>query len=608
MTGNNQDSSQSAPPQEVAALREQIVELTIQLREMRETVDAIHGGDVDALVVNGEIYTLESAGKVADRLRRDVLSQMDDAVFAFDADDRIIYLNAAAESRYSVQAGEALGQFITQVFTEVAAPEEDDLVFARPATPSLRPAKLSRHILKDGSSIYVETMLSTLSGHDGSTMGHLAVVRDVSERVRGAALLRESEARLRHVNEDLETAVQARTRELLAAEEALRHAQKMEAVGQLTGGIAHDFNNLLAVISTSLQVLSMKFKRGAVDDFEKYINMAQGSVTRAASLTQRLLAFARRQTLDPKPIEVSQLVHGLVELIERTVGPTVRTVVEVAPDLWTARLDSSQLENSILNLCINARDAMRPSGGTLKISARNASLGRDEAAAHQVDAGDFLVIGVSDTGGGMSEEVAARAFDPFFTTKPVGEGTGLGLSMVYGFAQQSGGNARIKSVQGVGTTIEMMFPRFEGDSTIAASKLPQDVSDGSKDSRGHTVLLVEDEDKLRALMAEALEIAGFKVIKTPDGASALTALGTLDKVDLLLTDVGLPGGMNGRQLAVQVRERRPEISVLFVTGYAESSSLRSGGLEPGMALMNKPFDLAVLVEKAREMAMLRKAV
>jgi PAS domain S-box-containing protein len=385
--------------------------------------------------------------------------------------------------------------------------------------------------------------------------------------------------------------------ELAVAQEALRQSQKMEAVGQLTGGIAHDFNNLLGGISASLQVLEGRLSKGRLDGVERYIGMGQDSVRRAAALTQRLLAFSRRQTLDPKPTDVNRLVGGMEELIRRTVGPGIALEVVGAGGLWPVRVDASQLENSLLNLCINARDAM-PDGGRLTIATANMSLDERAAAEHELAPGQYISLSVIDTGAGMSAEVMARAFDPFFTTKPLGRGTGLGLSMVYGFVRQSGGQVRIRSELGHGTTMCAYFPRHvgeAGDDEVAAAREAMARGDGE------TVLVIEDEATIRLLITEVLQEAGYQVIGAEDGRAGLRIVESTSRIDLLVTDVGLPGGMNGRQVADAARVMRPGLKVIFITGYAEKAAVGNGHLERGMAVLTKPFEVAALANKVRAM-------
>ncbi|MCE9658200.1 MAG: PAS domain-containing protein [Burkholderiales bacterium] len=422
--------------------------------------------------------------------------------------------------------------------------------------------------------------------------------RTAVERARGALALRESETRLREANESLEAKVQARTRELLEVEAKFRQAQKMEAIGQLTGGIAHDFNNLLGTISTSLQVLQKRLQGGLADNAERYIGMAQQSVRRAASLTQRLLAFSRQQTLDPKATDVNRLIGGFEEMIRRTVGPSVVVEVVGAGGLWPVRVDASQLENALLNLCINGRDAMAPAGGRLTIETANKWLDEDAAAERDLAPGQYISICVTDTGTGMTEEVISRAFDPFFTTKPVGAGTGLGLSMVYGFVRQSGGQVRVYSELGVGTTMCLYLPHHVGEAEPEPA--PREVRPAGR-SEGECVLLVEDEETIRFLVAEELEALGYHVTAVGDGPAALRVLESAARIDLLLTDVGLPGGLNGRQIADAGRARRPDLRVLFVTGYAQNAAVGNGLLGHGMEVVTKPFDVVALARRVRAM-------
>ena len=432
----------------------------------------------------------------------------------------------------------------------------------------------------------------------------LALIREVAERTRtaverarGAQGLRESELRLREANESLEAKVEARTRELLEVEAKFRQAQKMEAIGQLTGGIAHDFNNLLGTMSTSLQVLSKRLQSGQADGAERYIGMAQQSVRRAAALTQRLLAFSRQQTLDPRPTDVNRLIAGLEELIRRSVGPSVEVEVVGAGGLWPTRIDAPQLENALLNLCINARDAM-PGGGRLTMETANCWLDGHAAAERDLPPGQYISICVTDTGTGMTEEVKSRAFDPFFTTKPVGAGTGLGLSMVYGFVRQSGGQVRVYSELGVGTTMCLYLPRHLGSAEREATARE---SRPAQDSDGEAVLLVEDEESIRTLVAEELDSLGYRVTAVGDGPAALAVLQSDQRIDLLITDVGLPGELNGRQVADAGRARRPGLRVLFVTGYAQNAAVGNGLLDHGMEVVTKPFDLVALAGRIREM-------
>ncbi len=424
----------------------------------------------------------------------------------------------------------------------------------------------------------------------------LDFVRDVAQRTRMAVERRRAEESLQALAASLEEQVAARTDALMAAEAALRQSQKMEAVGQLTGGIAHDFNNLLTGISGSLELLRTRVAQGRVGEADRYIGAALDAAARAASLTHRLLAFSRQQTLEPRATDVNRLMAGMLDLIARTVGPAVPLVTKPDAALWSTRVDPSQLENALLNLCINARDAM-PGGGTLTIETSNRSLSTEAARAWDLPPGPYVTLAVTDTGTGMTPEVMSKAFDPFFTTKPIGQGTGLGLSMIYGFARQSGGTVQIASKVGEGTTIRLYLPRHANAETPQhAPPLPSQ----APLANGETVLRVDDEESIRDLMAEVLTDLRYRVCPAPDGAAALGVLQTDAPIDLLITDVGLPGGMNGRDLARAARALRPTLKVLFITGYAEGAVLSHGDLEPGMHLMTKPFTMQALGRRVQD--------
>jgi PAS domain S-box-containing protein len=404
--------------------------------------------------------------------------------------------------------------------------------------------------------------------------------------------------KLRALNESLEQRVEERTRALRSAEEALLQAQKMEAVGQLTGGIAHDFNNLLAGISGSLELVERRIAQGRIDETQRYIVAAQTSARRAATLTQRLLAFSRRQPLDARPTDVNRLVAGMEELIRRSVGPDVDIEVVGAGGLWLTKVDPPQLENCLLNLCINGRDAMAPGGGRLTIETANKWLDDRTARERDLTPGQYVSLCVTDTGAGMSPTVIARAFDPFYTTKPLGEGTGLGLSMVYGFVRQSGGQVRIYSEVGKGTTMCLYLPRLIGaDEEV---EVP-DAAPAGEPGQGEIILVIDDERTIRMLIAETLQEQGYAILEADSGLTGLRILQSGARIDLLITDVGLPGGLNGRQVADAAREGRPELKVLFITGFAENAVIGSGHLAAGMTVLTKPFELNALTEKVRQL-------
>jgi PAS domain S-box-containing protein len=400
---------------------------------------------------------------------------------------------------------------------------------------------------------------------------------------------------LADVNATLEERVSQRTSQLMQAEEALRQSQKMEAVGQLTGGIAHDFNNLLQGILGALDVVKRRIAEGRIGDLDRFLNGALDSANRAATLTHRLLAFSRRQPVDPRPLELNQLIGTVEELLRRSLGENIDLRVAAGEDLWLVRCDGNQLENALLNLAINARDAM-PNGGTVTIDTANVMFDARQARRHDVSPGDYVCMRVRDTGVGMPPSVKARAFDPFYTTKPIGKGTGLGLSMIYGFVRQSDGSVVIDSEPGKGTSIEICLPRYKGDVVGAPV---QESSGDNRAEANEVVLIVEDEAVVRLLIVETLNDLGYKALETADSAAALRILQSSQRVDLLVSDIGLPG-LNGRQLADAARVTRPGLKVLFVTGYAEDAA-GSGFLEPGMEIVIKPFTMEALASKIREM-------
>ncbi|WP_294642495.1 hybrid sensor histidine kinase/response regulator [uncultured Aureimonas sp.] len=388
-----------------------------------------------------------------------------------------------------------------------------------------------------------------------------------------------------------------RAEALAATEEALRQSQKMEAVGQLTGGLAHDFNNLLAGISGSLDMMQTRIHQGRLGELDRYMMGAQGAARRAAALTHRLLAFSRRQTLEPKATDVDRLVAGMADMVRRTVGPEIAVEFHATPDLWSTLVDPNQLENALLNLCINARDAM-PDGGRIVVETGNRSLDERSAAGRDLPPGDYVSLSVSDDGVGMSSDVMERVFEPFFTTKPIGVGTGLGLSMIYGFAKQSNGQVRIHSEVGRGTTVTMLLPRH--GTAEAAVDLTAAEDAGPQAAVGGTVLVIDDEPLVRMLVVDVLEDLGYRAIEADDGPAGLKVLRSDTRIDLLVTDVGLPKGMNGRQVADAARQLRPGLKVLFITGYAETAVLNHGHLDPGMQVVTKPFDMAVLAKRIQE--------
>ena len=474
---------------------------------------------------------------------------------------------------WTTMLGYAPDELIGHHVNEFVLPEnhEDTTAAYEAAAGGQQIAALNRYRHRDGSARFISWVAAQNEGMIYATG------RDVTAEMEGRETLRQTE-------------------------EQLRQAQKMEAVGQLTGGLAHDFNNLLAGISGSLELMAIRLSQGRLADLEKYMTAAQGASRRAAALTHRLLAFSRRQTLDPRPTDVNILVAGMHDLIQRTVGPSVHVEVVGASGLWTVLVDPPQLENALLNLSINARDAM-PDGGRITIETANKWLDSGAAKKHDMPEGQYLSLCVTDTGTGMTPDVISKAFDPFFTTKPLGEGTGLGLSMIYGFARQSGGQVRIYSEVGQGTTLCIYLPRHFGEVRELASDA---VTAAPKAEQGETVLVVDDEPTIRMLVAEILTDLGYVPVEAADGAAGLRVLQSDVRIDLLVTDIGLPGGMNGRQLADAARVARPELKVLFITGYAENALLGTKQLERGMAVLTKPFAVEALGSRIREMILASK--
>ena len=441
----------------------------------------------------------------------------------------------------------------------------------------------------DGAWRWLRSESQPRWGPAGEHIGFIGVAHDIT-------IWKEAEQKLAQINETLERSIDERTKELQAAEDKLRHAQKMEAVGQLTGGIAHDFNNLLTGIIGALDLMRRRIKVGRVDDLDRFMDAASNSAARAAALTHRLLAFARRQPLDPKATDVNQLISSVEDLLRRTLGEQTALKTTLSDGLWQALVDPNQLENAILNLAINARDAM-PHGGDLILTTANATAVESGSPEESAASGEFVMVGVSDTGAGMTPEVRARAFDPFFTTKPIGQGTGLGLSMIYGFVNQSGGHIRIRSEVGRGTTVRLYFPRSPAD---AESNIADMRAGLAPSGAGQTILLVEDEPAVRLLVDEMLAEFGYQTTPAADGPAAIDILQSAARIDMMITDIGLPG-MNGRQLTEIARRIRPGLKVLMMTGYAEDAALRSEMVREKAQLITKPFAAEALGKKIFDM-------
>ncbi len=532
-----------------------------------------------------------------------IMNAMPILISYVDQEERFRLNNAAYLDWYGLTPQELFGRTIRDVIGEEAyflrAPYIAEALAGRSCSFGL----YTSH--RDGSTRHALMNYVPRHGPDGAVNGFYIFVIDETER-------KKTEEALRNLNETLEERVSARTEQLAQAnqrlqnemfereraEDALRHAQKMEAVGQLTGGIAHDFNNMLTGIIGSLDLMQRYIANGRADEIGRFTEAAVSSANRAAALTHRLLAFSRRQSLDRKKLDVNELVHSLEDLIRRTKGDPIELELRLTDNAWSVSTDVSQLENALLNLVINARDAM-PEGGKLLIETANVYLdGSDITTLEPVKAGDYLMLAVSDNGTGMTPSVRSKAFDPFFTTKPIGQGTGLGLSMIYGFAQQSGGHVSLDSLPGQGTCVRLYLPRLKTPELQAAEVEP--VSLTPPTASGETVMVVEDDPAVRMLVLDLLKELGYRGYEAQDATSALPLLESDSRIDLLVTDVGLPG-MNGRQLAEIARQHRPGLKVLFMTGYAQKAAERQGFLEDGMDMVAKPFALELLASKIRTM-------
>ncbi|WP_140885148.1 PAS domain-containing protein [Muricoccus nepalensis] len=524
------------------------------------------------------------------RNRQILDSAADYAILATDLDGRVTRWNEGARCVLGWEEGEMLKESLDRIFTpeDRAAGRPDEEM--REALATGRGVDERWHLRKSGERFWAVGKVTPLRDGSGTAVGFVKVLSDRTAQ-------RRAEEELRELNATLESRVEERTAELREREAQLHQAQKMEAIGQLTGGLAHDVNNMLQGIGGALQMLEKRLAAGRLADVPHLLKAGREGVDRAASLTHRLLAFARRGRLDVKPVIVDGVVAGMADLIRRTVGPGIDVGIRLHDGDWTVRLDPNGLESALLNLAINARDAM-PNGGRLTFSTGEVRLSAADlgADAEGVAPGDFVLVSVADTGEGMPPDVVARVFEPFFTTKPIGKGTGLGLSQLYGFVRQSGGIVRIGSEVGQGTMVRLYLPRGEAAAAVT-DRLPAP-AEILPDAAGRTVLLVEDESAVRTLVAEALRDRGYAVLEAEDGPAGLAALAGTARVDLLVTDVGLPG-LNGRQLAEAARERRPALPVLFITGYA--GTLLNGDLPSGMAAIAKPFSLDDLTSRAAAM-------
>ena len=498
------------------------------------------------------------------RFRLLVESVTDYAIFMLDPKGDVVNWNPGAERLKGYSRAEILGQHFSRFY-----PEEDRQTGLPGQILDLASANgkfegEGWRVRKDGSRFWANVVLHAIRDEEGQLLGFAKVTRDLTER--------------------------------RAAEEQLRQAQKMEAVGQLTGGIAHDFNNLLTVISGNLETLQRRMPNRDDSSLQRYVSSALQGASRAALLTHQLLAFSRRQALDPKSVSINTLITRTSELLRRTLPEAISIETVLAGGVWNAFVDANQLENCLLNLAVNARDAM-PDGGKLTIEAANVYLDEEYAASAEVSSGQYVGIFISDTGIGMTAETAIKAFDPFFTTKEVGRGTGLGLSQVYGFVKQSGGHVKIYSEVGAGTTLKLYLPRLISNE---ADDQPRPTAVAVPRGNGETILVVEDEPNVRSFAIELARELGYRVLEAPDATTALRLIDGHGEIALLFTDVGLPGGMNGRQLAEEAERRRPDLKVVFTSGYARNAIVHHGRLDPGVQLITKPYTFAGLAAKFRQ--------
>ena len=493
----------------------------------------------------------------------------DCAIYMLDPTGRIVSWNPGAERIKGYTAAEIIGRHLSTFYTEE---DRNNGAPARALQIAEEQGKFEAEVWrvrKDGTAFWANVLIDPIRSEDGTLMGFAKITRDMTER--------------------------------RAMQEQLHQSQKMEAIGQLTGGVAHDFNNLLTVIMGNLETIGRHIPTEQAR-LLRAVDQATRGAQRAATLTQQLLAFSRRQPLNPKPADLNRLVTGLSELVRRTLREDIALETVLGGGLWRVDIDANQLESALLNLAVNARDAM-PRGGKLTIETANAHLDSHYAAGYsEIAPGQYVLICVTDTGVGMTREVLSHAFDPFFTTKAIGEGTGLGLSQVFGFVKQSGGHIKLYSEVGMGTTVKVYLPRFYGE-------VSQDEEGAAvAEARGHsteTILVVEDDDDVRIYSTEGLRELGFTVLEAHDGASALRVLELHPEVVLLFTDVGLPR-MNGRQLADEARRRKPGLRVLFTSGYARNAIVHQGRLDPGVELLTKPFTRAELAARVRDVIDARK--
>jgi PAS domain S-box-containing protein len=559
---------------------------------MRDASGQVIGIFVEGNNVTELRDTLDSLAQREARLRLVIENAKDHAILTLDPKGIINQWSAGAEQIFGWSEQDVIGKSVSIIFTPEDRAEGADVREVATAAAHGKALDVRWHIGKDGRRVFMNGTMNLLpKGLDGTPQGFIKIARDETDR-------HQAEQALKDLNATLEQRVEERSQALQASQEQLRQSQKMEAIGQLTGGIAHDFNNMLATITSSLELMNRRIANGKGGDLTRYLTLASTAAQSAAALIQRLLAFSRKQTLDLQALDVNASIAQMQDMLRRTLGEQIQFELSLQPGLPAVKSDRNQLENALLNLTINARDAM-PEGGLIRISTSNRELDASYATMHpEVTPGPYVMVSVSDNGTGMPPEVVAKAFDPFFTTKPIGQGTGLGLSMIYGFARQTNGHASIHSVVGEGTTVNVYLPCNITSFETAVTK--EHLVAKSPKGQGETVLFVEDEPGVRAVLGEILGDLGYVTHEAIDAPSALAIEQRLGQLDLLVTDVGLPG-TNGRQLAEMMRERRPGLKVLFVTGYANKAGIKNEYLGRGMDMLTKPFTIDALAHKVQTM-------
>ncbi|HWE72443.1 MAG TPA: PAS domain S-box protein [Stellaceae bacterium] len=550
-------------PEEKAHLEARIAALSkieAELHSLNETLE--ERAEIRARELAAHSTRLDAAEQ---HLALIIDAVVDYAIFMLDPVGNVVSWNPGAKRIKGYEREEIVGQHFARFYTAI------DRAQGLPARALAAAAESGRYemegwrLRKDGTMFWASVIISAIRDASGDLIGFAKITRDLTER--------------------------------RASEERLRQAQRMEAIGQLTGGVAHDFNNLLTVVTGNIEALKRRLSERSEPALERLASAAQRGAERGALLVHRLLAFSRSQPLEPKPVSLNTLITGMSDMLRRTLGERILIETVHSGGIWQTFVDTTELESALLNLAINARDAM-PDGGKLTIEAANVYLDDIYAVEADIPPGQYVGIFVSDTGTGMSPDVIAKAFEPFFTTKGIGEGTGLGLSQVYGFIRQSGGHVKIYSEVGAGTTVKLYLPRHIEPSarTELASTSPS-----TPQGRGEAILVVEDDPDVRAFTVEVLDELGYNVITSTDGASALRMLDAHREIALLFTDVGLPGGTDGRELADEAKRRRANLKVLFTSGYARNAIVHHGRLDPGVELLSKPFTYAGLGSRVRRL-------